>query len=147
MERKLRLRSKEDFSRIYRSGKSFANSQFVVYWRRKPDPGLYRLGISVSSKLGGAVVRNRMRRMIKEIVRLNGSRIIEGTDMILIVRKPAISLPYIEMERSVLHVLRKAGLTKGSTPPPAQDRKPYRSGPGGGKPKTRNGAPRAFHCQ
>ncbi|SFB53012.1 ribonuclease P protein component [Cohnella sp. OV330] len=147
MERKLRLRSKEDFSRIYRSGKSFANSQFVVYWRRKPDPGLYRLGISVSSKLGGAVVRNRMRRMIKEIVRLNGSRIVEGTDMILIVRKPAISLPYIEMERSVLHVLRKAGLTKGSTPPPAQDRRPYRPGPGGGKPKTPGGAPRAFHCQ
>lgn len=52
MERKLRLRNKEDFSRIYRSGKSFANSQFVVYWRRKPDPGMYRLGISVSSKLG-----------------------------------------------------------------------------------------------
>ncbi|WP_217596490.1 ribonuclease P protein component [Cohnella sp. GbtcB17] len=147
MERKLRLRSKEDFSRIYRSGKSFANSQFVVYWRRKPDPGLYRLGISVSSKLGGAVVRNRMRRMIKEIVRLNGSRIVEGTDLVLIVRKPAISLPYIEMERSVLHVLRKAGLIKGSTPAPAQDRRPYRSGPGGGKPKTPGGAPRTFHCQ
>ncbi|CAI6064586.1 ribonuclease P protein component [Cohnella sp. JJ-181] len=147
MERKLRLRNKEDFSRIYRSGKSFANSQFVVYWRRKPDPGLYRLGISVSSKLGGAVVRNRMRRMLKEIVRHNGSRIVEGTDMILIVRKPALSLPYIEMERSVLHVLRKAGLTKGSTPPPPQERKPFRAGPGGGRPRTQNGAPRAFHCQ
>lgn len=85
--------------------------------------------------------------MIKEIVRLNGSRIVEGTDLILIVRKPAITLPYIEMERSVLHVLRKAGLTKGSTPPPQQARKPYRPGPGGGKPKAPGGAPRAFHCQ
>jgi len=147
MERKLRLRSKEDFNRIYRQGRSFANSQFVVYWRRMPEPGLYRLGISVSSKLGGAVVRNRMRRMIKEIVRHNGSRIVEGTDLILIVRKPALSLPYIEMERSVLHVLRKAGLTKGSTPPPPQDRKPYRAGPGGGRPKSQSGAPRAFQGQ
>ncbi|MBB6674405.1 ribonuclease P protein component [Cohnella nanjingensis] len=144
MERKLRLRNREDFNRIYRQGRSFANSQFVVYWRRKPDPGLFRLGISASSKLGGAVVRNRMRRMIKEIVRLNASKIVEGTDMILIVRKPALSLPYIEMEKSILHVLRKAGLIKGSTPAPQQqNRRPGPHGRSGGGTRPKQDAPRA----
>jgi ribonuclease P protein component len=116
MQRKLRLRSREDFGRIYRHGRSFANSQFVVYWRHESRTDRFRLGISASSKLGGAVVRNRMRRMIKEIVRLNADKLNSGLDLILIVRKPALTLPYKEMEGSVLHVLRKAGLLKGSKP-------------------------------
>jgi ribonuclease P protein component len=117
MQRKLRLRKREDFNRIYRHGRSFANSQFVVYWRKQTEPGCFRLGVSASSKLGGAVVRNRLRRLVKEIVRLNANKLHEDHDLILIVRKPALQLAYKEMEGSVLHVLRKAGLLKGGTPP------------------------------
>ncbi|RUS48783.1 ribonuclease P protein component [Cohnella sp. AR92] len=145
MQRKLRLRNREDFNRIYRQGQSFANSQFVVYWRKWPQNEQFRLGISASSKLGGAVVRNRLRRMIKEIVRLNASKINSGLDLILIVRKPALNLPYPEMEKSLLHVLRKAGLTKGSTAPP---RKTYgKKNAGGSAPSnSKNSGPRAFLC-
>lgn len=117
MQRKLRLRRREDFNRVYRQGRSFANSQFVVYWRKQANPGCFRLGVSASSKLGGAVVRNRMRRRIKEIVRLNADKLLPEFDLVLIVRKPALAMSYKEMEGSVLHVLRKAGLLKGSKPP------------------------------
>jgi len=143
MQRKLRLRNREDFSRIYRHGRSFANSQFVVYWRTYPQTEQFRLGISASSKLGGAVVRNRLRRMLKEIVRHNARKLNDGIDLILIVRKPALSLPYNEMEKSVLHVLRKAGLLKGSNPPnkPSGNR-----GSAGGRPRSANASPRAFIC-
>jgi ribonuclease P protein component len=116
MHRKLRLRKREDFNVVYRYGRSFANSQFVVYWRKRSQRGTFRMGVSASSKLGGAVVRNRLRRMVKEIIRLNAAKLLENTDLILIVRKPALSLPYKEMEGSILHVLRKAGLLKGSNP-------------------------------
>lgn len=119
MHRKLRLRKREDFNVVYRHGRSFANSQFVVYWRKRGSDkatGTFRMGVSASSKLGGAVVRNRLRRMVKEIVRLNAGKVIADIDLILIVRKPALSLPYKEMEGSILHVLRKAGLLVGSTP-------------------------------
>jgi ribonuclease P protein component len=116
MHRKLRLRKREDFNVVYRYGRSFANSQFVVYWRKRSQKGSFRMGVSASSKLGGAVVRNRLRRMVKEIVRLNAAKLFEDTDLILIVRKPALSLPYKEMEGSILHVLRKAGLLKGFNP-------------------------------
>ncbi|WP_082034135.1 ribonuclease P protein component [Cohnella kolymensis] len=125
MHRKLRLRKREDFNVVYRHGRSFANSQFVVYWRRRSgQQGSFRLGISASSKLGGAVVRNRLRRMIKEIVRLNAGKLMEDTDLILIVRKPALSLPYKQMESSILHVLRKAGLLKVAAPSAQGQKKP-----------------------
>nr|WP_208414745.1 ribonuclease P protein component [Paenibacillus castaneae] len=106
----MRLRNREDFSRIYRSGKSFANGQFVVYWSKQPSADPFRLGVSASKKIGNAVVRNRMRRMLKEIVRQHENRIVPKTDFILIVRKPATVMKMKEMEKSVLHVLKKAGL-------------------------------------
>jgi ribonuclease P protein component len=112
VHRKLRLRNREDFSRIYRGGKSFANGQFVVYWSKQPSAEPFRLGVSASKKIGNAVVRNRMRRMIKEIVRHQANRIAPKTDLILIVRKPATMMKMKEMEKSVLHVLKKAGLLK-----------------------------------
>ncbi len=112
MQRKLRLRNREEFSRIYRGGKSFANGQFVVYWSRQPLADPFRLGVSASKKIGNAVVRNRMRRMVKEILRHQTQRIIPGVDLILIVRKPATAMKMKDMEKSVLHVLKRAGLLK-----------------------------------
>ncbi|MFI2858771.1 ribonuclease P protein component [Paenibacillus sp. JSM ZJ436] len=112
MEKKLRLRNRADFSRVYRHGKSFANHQFVVYWSRKKEVEQFRAGISVSKKVGNAVVRNRMRRLVKEIVRHHQDEIIEQIDLIFIVRKGALGKSYQELEKSVLHVLRKSSLLK-----------------------------------
>ncbi|NMO94182.1 ribonuclease P protein component [Paenibacillus lemnae] len=112
MEKKLRLRNRADFSRVYRHGKSFANHQFVVYWFRKKEVEQFRAGVSVSKKVGNAVVRNRMRRLVKEIVRHHQDEIIEHIDLIFIVRKGALNKTYQELEKSVLHVLRKSSLLK-----------------------------------
>jgi ribonuclease P protein component len=70
------------------------------------------MGVSVSKKLGNAIVRNRLRRVVKEIVRLNAELITERLDFILIVRKPAVEMKTKDLEKSLLHVLRKAGLLK-----------------------------------
>lgn len=115
MQRENRLTKREDFNKVYRHGKSSANQQFVVYYMKRPGfvqqaDRDFRLGISVSKKVGNAVVRNRLRRMIKEIVRHNGDRIVGQTDLILIARKPAADMEYKEMEKSILHVLRRASL-------------------------------------
>lgn len=114
MQKKLRLTNRADFTRVYRHGKSFANHQFVVYWFNKPEIDRFRLGISASKKIGNAVVRNRMRRLIKEIVRKNEARIIDNVDMVFIVRKGAVQMSFQEMEKSILHVLKKASLIKRS---------------------------------
>ncbi|WP_338553775.1 ribonuclease P protein component [Paenibacillus sp. KS-LC4] len=112
MQRRLRLRNRSDFGRVYRGGRSFANGQFVVYWSKQPVAEPFRLGISASKKIGNAVVRNRMRRVIKEIIRLNEARIVPKVDFIIIVRKPAVAMETSQMEKSIMHVLRKAGLLK-----------------------------------
>ncbi|MFD0716178.1 ribonuclease P protein component [Paenibacillus sp. GCM10027626] len=114
MQRKLRLRKREDFSRIYRHGKSFANGQFVVYWSRQPKAEPFRLGVSASKKIGNAVVRNRMRRLVKEIIRHQADRITDQLDIIIIVRKAAVGMKMKELERSMLHVLKRSGLLKAS---------------------------------
>lgn len=112
MQRKLRLRNRADFSRVYRHGKSFANRQLVVYWSNRHDVEQFRLGVSVSKKIGNAVVRNRMRRLLKEIIRHHEAEIRDHVDLIIIVRKGAITMSYVELEKSVLHAIRKASLLK-----------------------------------
>lgn len=110
MQRKLRLRNRRDFSYIYRSGKSFANQQLILYWNRQLKAEPIRLGVSASKKIGNAVVRNRMRRKMKEIVRLHIDHIKPQLDLIIIVRKPAVTMSYQQLERSVQHLLKKAKL-------------------------------------
>ena len=110
VQKRYRLSKREDFSKVYRSGKSAANQQFVVYSMPNPDIAHFRAGVSASKKLGGAVVRNRLRRMVKEIVRNHAANIRPHYDFIIIVRKPALTMDYRGMEKSLLHLLRKGSL-------------------------------------
>jgi ribonuclease P protein component len=111
VEKKNRLTKREYFDKVYRGGKSVANHQFVLYSYARHQQQGFRLGISVSKKLGNAVVRNKIRRRIKEIVRLNAQRFPGGYDLILIARKPVARMEYAEMEKSIFHVLKRAALT------------------------------------
>jgi ribonuclease P protein component len=112
VEKKYRLAKREDFNKVYRYGKSMANHQFVLYYLPLLGNDDFRLCVSVSKKVGNAVVRNRLRRMMKEIVRLKKESMAPHYDYILIARKPAAEMDYQEMEKSIFHVIRKAGLLK-----------------------------------
>jgi ribonuclease P protein component len=110
-----RLAKREDFNKVYRSGKSIANQQFVLYYLLKPtvissSTECFRLGVSVSKKIGNAVVRNRIKRIVKEVIRLETARIVHHVDFILIARKPVTVMDYHEIEKSIQHVLKKAAL-------------------------------------
>lgn len=110
MQKEFRLTQRADFNKVYRYGKSMANRQFVIYFLPQQKVDHFRLGVSVSKKVGNAVVRNRLRRMIKEIVRLNADRIKVKADMVIIARNPAVTMNYSEMEKSIIHVLTKADI-------------------------------------
>jgi ribonuclease P protein component len=112
VEKILRLAKREDFNKVYRYGKSVANHQFVLYYLPQPKLEHFRLGVSVSKKIGNAVVRNRLRRMMKEIVRLKKEQMTPQFDYILIARKPSAEMDYQAMEKSIFHVIRKASLLK-----------------------------------
>lgn len=110
MHKTFRLTQNEDFRRVYRHGQSYANRQLVLYVMKQPKNERFRVGISASGKIGNAVVRNRLRRVIKEVVRLHEAWIPGQLDLVFIVRQAAVGLDYSALERSVLHLLRKANL-------------------------------------
>jgi ribonuclease P protein component len=115
VQKRLRLRKREDFAKVFKHGKAAANHQLVVYYKPSSNAESFRAGVSVSKKIGNAVVRNTMRRRLKEILRQMEGRIVKNVDIVVIVRKPAVDMPYSELKRSVQHVLKRAGLLCGSS--------------------------------
>ena len=67
MRKNYRVKSEKDFNAIFKKGQSFANRKFVVYMLEKEQKH-FRVGISVSKKLGNAVVRNRIKRKIRHVL-------------------------------------------------------------------------------
>ena len=82
MKRTMTVKENYEFRRIYAKGRSGVSPYLVVYVRPNRR-GRNRLGVTVSTKLGHAVVRNRVRRRLREIFRLNQSGLAQGYDMIL----------------------------------------------------------------
>ena len=98
-----------EFRRVYNKGKSGVSPFLVVYAR--PNRGeKNRLGVTVSTKLGKAVVRNRVRRRLREIYRLSQSELKQGYDIVLVARTRAVTASYHEIERAYRKSCEKLGL-------------------------------------
>lgn len=111
MEKKLRLKSNRDFRKTYDKGKSFANKYLVIFFvKNRLDNN--RVGIAVTKKLGNSVVRNKIRRRIREAYRLNSYKVKQGYDIVFLSRVGAKEVGYKELESAVLHLLKLAGLIK-----------------------------------
>jgi len=104
------LKKNHEFKRIYSKGKSAASQCAVVYCRRN-GMSQNRLGVTVSTKLGGAVKRNKVRRRLKEIYRLNEEKLSAGFDIVLVARVKSRFVGYGELESSVMSLFRKLRLT------------------------------------
>lgn len=102
------------FRRLYRTT-GFAGPYLVLYARRNRE-GLNRVGITVSKKLGKAHIRNRIRRRLREVYRLNEERFLPGWDIVLVGRGRALDADFAAMEKSFLSLAQKAGITREETP-------------------------------
>jgi ribonuclease P protein component len=114
-----RLSRSSDFERVYRQGRSVASRFLVLYYFRQAEEspeGTPRLGLSVSKKLGGAVVRNRVKRLLREAFRACGESVAPGHDYVLIARPQLVEL--VEgpdkgaVAAAVRDVLARAGLLR-----------------------------------
>ena len=105
------LKQNSDFRRVYARGKSAVSPRVVVYCRKNRQDR-NRLGFTVSKKLGNAVVRNRVRRRLREIARLNSERMKQGYDLILVARTRAIDAEFQKLETDVLHCFEQLQLLK-----------------------------------
>ena len=103
------LKKNHEFKRLYNKGKNAASQYIAVYCRRNGRTE-NRLGVTVSTKVGGAVQRNLIRRRLKEIYRLNEIKLRTGYDVVIVARIRCRFAPYRELEVSVLSLFRKLGL-------------------------------------
>ena len=105
------LKQNSDFRRVYARGKSAVSPRVVVYCRKNRKDG-NRMGFTVSKKLGNAVTRNRVRRRLREIARLNAEHTKQGYDLILVARSRAVNAEYQKLEADVLHCFEQLQLLK-----------------------------------
>ena len=109
MDARVTVKENGDFRRIYRRGRSAVSGGVVVYCL-KNRKGMSRLGVTVSTKLGHAVVRNRVRRRIREIFRLSQGKMKQGYDCIVVARTRAAHADYWELKRAFEKTCKKLDL-------------------------------------
>jgi ribonuclease P protein component len=112
-----RLKQRADFIAAA-GGTKVPAAAFVLQARKRADQGPVRFGFTVSKKVGNAVERNRVRRRLKEIVRLSDpNRMHSGHDYVLVGRRAALKLPFDRITKDFEGALRRAhaGRDSGNT--------------------------------
>lgn len=100
------------FRRLYAST-GHGNSYLVLY-ARKNRSHTNRVGVTVSKKLGGAVVRNRVRRRLREVYRLNEEAFAPGWDIVVVARSRCIGASFQKLTQAYLSLAEKAGILEQS---------------------------------
>ena len=98
------------FQRLYRTNGQ-ANGYLVLY-ARKNRTDTNRVGITVGKKLGHAVVRNRVRRRLREVYRLNEDKFQSGWDIVVVARTRAIYADFAQLVEAYMTAAQKAGILK-----------------------------------
>jgi ribonuclease P protein component len=101
------LHKNKKFQVVYKLGKSYANRMVVLYVLANHD-NVRRIGFAAGKKLGGAVIRNRVKRLLRESYRLNQFQLINGIDLILVGRQAAIKADRMEVTKPFINLCNKA---------------------------------------
>lgn len=111
--RPLRIKHRRDFIQARQQGERLALGCLILNWRRLAPEATCRLGVITARRVGGAVVRNRARRLLRESFRLHRHRLALPVDLVLVARPSIAGKSFSEVEKDFLTSLRKAGLLKG----------------------------------
>lgn len=114
VSRRGRLSRSAEFERVYRQGRSSANRHLVLYAFPNPSVQAPRLGLSVSRKVGGAVERNRVKRLLREAFDQEREGLSGGHDLVVVARPEVKELAEREglagVDAALAELLEKAGL-------------------------------------
>lgn len=106
MKKKNIVKENKDFSNIINNGKRIWNDTYSIYYEKNKYEN-YRIGISVSKKLGNAVVRNKIKRQLRNIIDKYKNNYQNNMDYIIIVRRNYINLNFSQLEMKYLELINK----------------------------------------
>ena len=106
------IKENSDFKRLYYRGKSVIRKSIALYYRKNRF-SFNRLGLTVSPKVGKAVVRNAVRRRLRENYRLLQG-LVEGYDIVIVARRRAADASFSEIKKDLESALLESGLLKGN---------------------------------
>ena len=104
LPREWRLVRRSEFEAVYREGRRRSSATFLIFLRANGLPR-DRFGMSVKKALGNAVVRNRIRRRIREVLRLHREEILPGWDVVIHPSRSVATLEFTELEAELLALL------------------------------------------
>ena len=100
------LRKSEEFSDIISNGQKYKNKYYSLYYKES-NSTLY--GITVPKKVGVAVVRNKLKRQVKNIISNNEKYIQSNYNYVIIIKEPSRELDYEGLTTNLLHIMKKVG--------------------------------------
>ena len=107
--RGVRLLRHADFERVYKQGQRHFAPHLTAFYRRREDGNTLRIGFTVSKLLGGAVQRNRMRRRLREAVRLNWPEFQAPIDIVINPKKALLVVEFAELGKEVARMFEAVG--------------------------------------
>jgi len=105
-----KLKKSWQFRKVYKEGDKYYGNLFILYVLPNRTQET-RIGLTVTKKVGISVQRNRIKRVIREVMRLSKG-IAPGNDLVIIARKAAVDLKYSQAQRSITHLLYRARILK-----------------------------------
>lgn len=106
MKQEIRIKNKKEFDNIIKKGKSIKNKYFILYYVEKKEEES-RYGIAVGKKIGNAVTRNKIKRQMREIIKLSKKEFQKDKDYIIIIRKESLKLNFLEMQKNLIFLIKK----------------------------------------
>lgn len=100
------VKKNKEIQEIYRGGKSYVTRYFIFYLFRTADEPI-RVAVAAGKKLGNAVIRNRIKRRLREMFRRNQSHLTGSGQVLIVGRKPILDADHTEIEKAFLAVCRK----------------------------------------
>ncbi|HSY17272.1 MAG TPA: ribonuclease P protein component [Candidatus Acidoferrales bacterium] len=115
-----RLAQSRDFARVRQQGQRLVLGCLIANWQPLPDGSTPKLGVVTTKKIGGAVQRNRARRLLRESFRQHQHEFTQPVDLVLVARNSITSKDFGGVEKDYLAALRRANLLKAVEAAPSQ---------------------------
>jgi ribonuclease P protein component len=113
MSKVLTLKKRKNFSRVFKYGFFVSNRLLVLYFLKNKENKKGHFGFVVSKKVGKAVVRNRLRRLLKEICRLNEAIFPKDYDIVIVARKGVAKESFYSLKIHLLKLFQNAQEKRG----------------------------------